>query len=62
MDEKNNVRNRFLEELGAFIRAKRLRKNMSQDDVAFFLGVTGSVVNRYESGDVDMKVAKFFQL
>jgi len=57
MDEKNNVRNSFLEELGAFIRAKRLRKNMSQDDVAFFLGVTGSAVNRYESGDVDMKVS-----
>ncbi len=57
LDEKGQIRNEFLEQLGAFIRQKRTIKNISLKELAEFLNVSESTMSRYETGKSDMVVS-----
>ena len=51
-----------IRELGENILRKRLENHMTQEDLGYFVGVSGNTVHLYESAQIIMKVDKLFLL
>jgi len=51
------VRENFLEFIGRVIKIKRKRKNMSQEELGEYLGVSESTISRYEAGKQDLSAS-----
>lgn len=51
-----------IRELGENILRKRLENRMTQEDLGYFVGVSGNTVHLYESAQIIMKVDKLFLL
>ena len=48
-DAKNHLRRYFMQ-IGQIIRKNRKEKNMTQEEMANYLGVTAPAVNKWENG------------
>lgn len=54
----NGVKQRYLSELGTLIWRQRRAARMSQGEIARRLGVSRSLVSRWEQGRVEMSVTQ----
>lgn len=55
--DKEELRKTFIIEFGDFLKKRRVKKNISMDEVADFLEISQPTVSRYEFGDTDMKLS-----
>ena len=58
----DNIRKRELLKIGEFIKRRRTRQNVTQNDVAEVLSVNRAEISYYESGSRDMPISSFFVL
>jgi transcriptional regulator with XRE-family HTH domain len=52
----------YLQELGEFIRAERIKQNKSQEDLALHAGVSRKSISQFESGKVSISLLTFIQI
>lgn len=62
MADNQRQTNKTDRELGAFLRAERLERRMSQETLAEVLGITFQQVQKYEKGINRVAVSRFFDI